>query len=185
MRWATSARPSSTCLASMKARPIRSARSASWSATSTPVPSTRSSSSGATRPTTPRPISTSPRHSPAARSSLRIHLGLYDDETAQLCHWHVPEAHCLESWGDLRAFDGTATIQQPLDRAALRRQVRSSRCWRVLLGEPGRSGLEIVRDYWRRQSLPGDFESAWHQALRTGMVAGTARKAQGGRPARQ
>ena len=45
---------------------------------------------------------------------LRIHLGLYDDETAQLCHWHVPEAHFLESWSDVRAFDGTASIMQPL-----------------------------------------------------------------------
>ena len=30
---------------------------------------------------------------------LRVHLGLYDDETARLCHWHVPEAHYLESLG--------------------------------------------------------------------------------------
>jgi MoCo/4Fe-4S cofactor protein with predicted Tat translocation signal len=28
---------------------------------------------------------------------LRIHLGLYNDETAELCHWHIPEAHFLES----------------------------------------------------------------------------------------
>ena len=45
---------------------------------------------------------------------LRIHLGLYEDETAELCHWHIPEAHFLETWSDIRAFDGTATIQQPL-----------------------------------------------------------------------
>ena len=107
--------------------------------------------------------------------SLRIHLGLYDDETAQLCHWHVPEAHGLEAWGDLRAFDGTATIQQPLI-APLYGGKSALEVLALLLGEPGRSGLEIVRDYWRRQSLPGDFESAWHQALRTGTIAGTARK---------
>jgi molybdopterin-containing oxidoreductase family iron-sulfur binding subunit len=107
---------------------------------------------------------------------LRIHLGLYHDETAQLCQWHIPEAHGLEAWGDVRAFDGTVTIQQPLiaplyaGRTAL--EVLS-----VLLGEPDRSGLEIVRDYWRRQDLPGDFESTWRQALRTGLIAGTARKA--------
>ena len=45
---------------------------------------------------------------------LRLHLGLYEDETAALCHWHVPEAHYLESWGDVRAYDGTAAIIQPL-----------------------------------------------------------------------
>src|SRR5262249_49165698 len=38
------------------------------------------------------------------------HLGLYQDETAVLCQWHVPEAHYLESWGDARAYDGTASI---------------------------------------------------------------------------
>ena len=106
---------------------------------------------------------------------LRIHLGLYDDETAQLCHWHVPEAHSLECWGDLRAFDGTATIQQPLI-APLYGGKSALEVLALLLGEPGRSGLEIVREYWGRQSLPGDFESAWHQALRTGKVAGTASK---------
>src|SRR5207244_1045652 len=45
---------------------------------------------------------------------LRVHLGLYDDETAGLCHWHVPEAHPLEAWSDGRAYDGTVTIIQPL-----------------------------------------------------------------------
>jgi hypothetical protein len=24
-----------------------------------------------------------------------VHLGLYEDETAELCHWHIPEAHYL------------------------------------------------------------------------------------------
>ncbi len=45
---------------------------------------------------------------------LRVHLGLYADETAEYCHWHIPEKHFLESWGDGRAFDGTASIVQPL-----------------------------------------------------------------------
>ena len=31
---------------------------------------------------------------------MRVHLGLYQDETAELCQWHVNEAHYLESWGD-------------------------------------------------------------------------------------
>ena len=28
--------------------------------------------------------------------ALRAHLGLYHDETAARCHWHIPETHCLE-----------------------------------------------------------------------------------------
>jgi len=106
---------------------------------------------------------------------LRIHLGLYDDETARLCHWHIPEAHCLESWSDLRAFDGTATIQQPLI-APLYNGRSAHELLATFLGEPDRSGLEIVRDYWRGQSLPGDFEPAWREALEAGFIAGTALK---------
>ena len=45
---------------------------------------------------------------------LRVHLSDYVDETSFLSHWHIPVAHDLESWGDARAFDGTASIQQPL-----------------------------------------------------------------------
>ncbi|MFO0875415.1 MAG: TAT-variant-translocated molybdopterin oxidoreductase [Phycisphaerales bacterium] len=43
-----------------------------------------------------------------------IHLGVYRDETARLCAWHLPRAHWLESWGDARSHDGTYTIAQPL-----------------------------------------------------------------------
>ena len=28
--------------------------------------------------------------------ALRVHLGLYEDETAALCHWHIAEAHYLD-----------------------------------------------------------------------------------------
>ncbi len=43
-----------------------------------------------------------------------IHLGLYQDETADNCIWHVNEKHYLEMWSDTRAYDGTAAIIQPL-----------------------------------------------------------------------
>src|SRR5262249_2075721 len=45
---------------------------------------------------------------------LRVHVGLYDDETARQCHWHIPQTHFLETWGDARGHDGTASIMQPL-----------------------------------------------------------------------
>src|SRR5215471_11999939 len=45
---------------------------------------------------------------------LRAHLSLYNNETSEFCHWHINAAHYLESWGDARAYDGTATIVQPL-----------------------------------------------------------------------
>ncbi|MBX7197311.1 MAG: twin-arginine translocation signal domain-containing protein, partial [Sandaracinaceae bacterium] len=36
-----------------------------------------------------------------------IHLASHDDETSEHCTWHLPMAHELESWGDLRSIDGT------------------------------------------------------------------------------
>jgi molybdopterin-containing oxidoreductase family iron-sulfur binding subunit len=111
----------------------------------------------------------------AAKIKERIHLGLYHDETAELCGWHIPAAHPLEVWGDLRAFDGTATILQPLI-APLYGGKSAIEVLAVLLGEPGRSGLEIVRDYWRHHAPPGDFDLAWRQALKKGIVSGTTRE---------
>ena len=44
-----------------------------------------------------------------------IHLSEYRDETSQLCLWHLPRAHFLESWGDARAYpDGDYSIVQPM-----------------------------------------------------------------------
>ena len=43
-----------------------------------------------------------------------VHAGVYRDETSSICQWHVPTAHFLESWGDCRSWDGTATLAQPL-----------------------------------------------------------------------
>ena len=46
--------------------------------------------------------------------AMRVYLGLYQNETAQLCHWNINEAHYLESWSDARAYDGTVSLVQPL-----------------------------------------------------------------------
>ena len=36
------------------------------------------------------------------KAKVRVHSGLYQDETAELRHWHAPAAHSLESWSDDR-----------------------------------------------------------------------------------
>ena len=43
-----------------------------------------------------------------------IRLGLYEDETAQLCQWRLPAAHAFESWGDAETDDGDYLPVQPL-----------------------------------------------------------------------
>ena len=101
---------------------------------------------------------------------LRTHLGLYVDETAQLCQWHVPEAHYLEAWGDVRAFDGTAAIVQPL--IAPLYEGKSALEVVIALGpSPGRSAYDVVRDYWKAQGLGGaDFDVAWRKTLSDGVI---------------
>jgi molybdopterin-containing oxidoreductase family iron-sulfur binding subunit len=42
-----------------------------------------------------------------------VYLSHYDDETAYYANWTVPANHPLESWGDVRATDGTLSICQP------------------------------------------------------------------------
>ena len=82
--------------------------------------------------------------------ALRAHLGLYEDETAALCQWHINEAHFLEAWGDVRSDDGTTTIIQPL----IAPLYNGKSAYEVLsaLGERGeRSGYDLVREYWSAQ----------------------------------
>jgi molybdopterin-containing oxidoreductase family iron-sulfur binding subunit len=79
--------------------------------------------------------------------ALRIHLGLYEDETAALCHWHICEAHYLESWSDVRTDDGTVTIIQPLI-APLYGGKSAHEVMAALSGNGDRPGYDLVRAYW-------------------------------------
>jgi MoCo/4Fe-4S cofactor protein with predicted Tat translocation signal len=108
--------------------------------------------------------------------SMSVHLGLYQDETAALCHWHVPEAHYLESWSDGRAYDGTASVIQPLI-APLYSGHTAHELLAAFSDAPERAGLEIVREHWRtwwiNEKISGSFDEFWKQSLREGVVAGT------------
>ncbi len=111
---------------------------------------------------------------------LRMHLGLYEDETSRWCQWHVPAAHYLETWGDARAFDGTVTIQQPLI-APLYEPARSPlELLAALTGDPERSAHDLVRDTWRERAGDVDFEQFWRTTLHDGLVKGTAFAAEDG-----
>ena len=107
---------------------------------------------------------------------LRIHCGLYDDETAEISHWHIPQTYFLESWSDARAFDGTAGIVQPLI-APLYHGHSHHEMIALLTGNVGKSDHELVREYWkaqRPQQSERDFENFWARTLHDGVLAGTA-----------
>ncbi len=106
--------------------------------------------------------------------ALRMHLGMYNDETAAHCHWHVPEAHPLESWGDARAHDGTVTIIQPLTEPLFDGKT-TLELLAAFHGQPGKTSHELVRAAWSaRWAGASDVEQRWRRALRDGVVAGTA-----------
>jgi molybdopterin-containing oxidoreductase family iron-sulfur binding subunit len=112
-----------------------------------------------------------------SKVAIRIHSGLFLDETAVLCHWHVPAAHYLESWGDARSIDGTVTIVQPLIQPMYGGH-SAPEVLATLSDRPERLGYDIVREYWAAQPQgskdPAAFEKSWRTWLHDGFVAGTA-----------
>jgi molybdopterin-containing oxidoreductase family iron-sulfur binding subunit len=129
-----------------------------------------------------------------SKVKLRVHLSLYKDETSELCHWHVPEAHYLESWSDARAYDGTATIIQPLIEPLYNGKT-AHELLAAFSEQFDRKSYAIVRDFWMGQmggvgqasstgeratgtaqaaNASGDFEQRWRKALHDGVVPNTA-----------
>ena len=105
---------------------------------------------------------------------LRIHLTLQHNETSDLCDWQIPESHHLESWGDLRAFDGTVSIVQPLV-VPLYRSKSAVELMDVVLGGRGQtSDYDIVRAHWQEASGQADFEHWWRRVLHEGLMGDTA-----------
>jgi len=106
-----------------------------------------------------------------ARVPFTLHLGGYADETAAAVRWHLPESHFLEAWSDLRGYDGSAVIQQPLidplyDTRSLGEVLR------LLAGDPPLSGYDLVRATWRARLGADDFDGHWTRWLNAGVVDG-------------
>ena len=108
-----------------------------------------------------------------AKPRLRVHYGLYNDETANLSHWHVNGTHYLEQWGDARAFDGTISIIQPLI-APLYSGKSEQEFLASLTGNYDAVSYDLVQNYWKSQHSGGDFDSWWRKALHDGFIANTA-----------
>ncbi len=136
------------------------------------------------------------------KARLRVHLSEYKDETSELCHWHVPATHYLESWGDTRSYDGTVTIIQPLIEPLY--EGRTAHELLAIFSEQyDRKPYDIVKSYWQTQRGSGnnqgnpvaqnnqtnpqqapapapspspsqDFEKWWRKAIHDGFVENTA-----------
>ncbi|HEY1191771.1 MAG TPA: 4Fe-4S dicluster domain-containing protein, partial [Gemmata sp.] len=127
-------------------------------------------------------------------NKFTLHLGQRQDETGVLCLWHVNEAHYLEAWGDIRGYDGTAAIQQPLIAplhggksaiellgAVVPSTDDNAGPLGVRVSPSSRDPLETVRATWHKWfneknkgAAPGAFEVFWQKSVRSGVVAGSA-----------
>ncbi|HWN08143.1 MAG TPA: TAT-variant-translocated molybdopterin oxidoreductase [Pyrinomonadaceae bacterium] len=107
----------------------------------------------------------------------RIHLSQYKDETSELCHWHIPEAHYLEAWSDTRSFDGTVSIVQPLIEP-LYQNKSVHELLAVFTPKYDQKPYEIIREYWqgsgRRPQIPISNELAGSIRQLAGAGAATA-----------
>ena len=136
------------------------------------------------------------------KNMVRVHLSEYKDETSEVCHWHVPAAHYLESWGDTRSYDGTVTIMQPLIEPLYGGKT-AYELLAVFSEQYDRRPYDIVKSYWQRaedqeqgsrsseqaaaltaapapapapapDSCSQDFETWWRQSIHDGFIVNSA-----------
>jgi MoCo/4Fe-4S cofactor protein with predicted Tat translocation signal len=94
-----------------------------------------------------------------------IHLHEYRNETSLLATWHVPRAHFLEAWGDVRTWDGTIAVAQPLI-APFYGGLSAIELYSLLLGQE-KGGQELVQDTHKALG----YEAGWRQSVHDGFVA--------------
>jgi molybdopterin-containing oxidoreductase family iron-sulfur binding subunit len=106
------------------------------------------------------------------KAKMTAHLGSHLDETGQNAQWHIPSSHFLESWSDVRAYDGTVSIIQPMIDPLYGGKT-AHHVLQALLDEPMLSPYDAVRETWKT-TIKGDFETGWRKALHSGWIDGTA-----------
>jgi MoCo/4Fe-4S cofactor protein with predicted Tat translocation signal len=109
------------------------------------------------------------------KAKLSAHLGSHVDETGLEAIWHLPAAHYLESWSDVRSYDGTVSIVQPLIEPLYGGHTAHD-VIQAMLDEAQTSAYEAVRATHKSAISKGggDFELGWRKALHAGWVDGTA-----------
>ena len=106
------------------------------------------------------------------KAKISAHLGSHVDETGLEAIWHLPAAHYLESWSDVRSHDGTASIIQPLIEPLYGGHTTHD-VVQAMLDDPQLSAYGAVRETWK-STIKGDFELGWRKALHAGWIEGSS-----------
>jgi len=113
-----------------------------------------------------------------SKVETRVHLGLHEDETALHCHWQIPMNHWLETWSDGVAYDGTASIGQPLIDSLYDGHSIAQVLELLISGDNSAADMYLVQTTWRESHGAPDFDGWWRKALHDGVVETAPRKYQ-------
>jgi molybdopterin-containing oxidoreductase family iron-sulfur binding subunit len=123
-----------------------------------------------------------------AKVPLSVSYSLWTDETSNLCHWNLPEAHAFESWSDARAYDGTVTVMQPLIAPLYEGRTLQEVLATFIDAQNGKSAHDLIKEFWVRahtglisgihitDASGQPFKTAdsfWKHVLHDGFVPGT------------
>ena len=101
------------------------------------------------------------------RVAFSVNLAAAPDETSAVATWHIPKTHPFEAWDDARAFDGSLTLIQP-QSLPLHGGKSAHEMLALFAGDDAPDGKALLQKGWQ--------DPAWHKALMTGVVEGTASK---------
>ena len=94
------------------------------------------------------------------KAAFSVHFTGHLNDTSAACQWRAPLSHALESWGDLRAPDGTASLVQPLVRPLYDTRTRPQ-VLDLLAAAPVRpSARDLVRATWSLHAAGGAAPTA-------------------------
>jgi molybdopterin-containing oxidoreductase family iron-sulfur binding subunit len=103
-----------------------------------------------------------------------IHLGVRNlCASARASDWHVPGAHFLESWGDVRASDGTYSVIQPMIAPLFDGVSETAFLLKLLSDKESEAGTDPVQEAVKEtfKVIAGvDSESLWNTTLRNGFL---------------
>ena len=102
--------------------------------------------------------------------TMSVHLSYYEDETSEVCKWHVNASHWLESWSDGKSANGTVGIGQPLIQP-LFDGLSESEFLAIFAGEEITDSQTLVRN--TNSNSSDQFDPRWRKAVHDGFIAKT------------